>query len=153
MKTNERVEVWVHHSWSWPYLEVSGQVHVHAAPEAVWTLSRREKSLDPAGNWIAAVEPVTCRHTEWAILVPTAEELELMPTFMNVFNQVSFFIQREKQCPLFYRPNNTVPCKYFASAVTYLCDGGRECDMKCRLALEYNKFHSHSRMRSTIISK
>jgi hypothetical protein len=40
------------------------------APEPVWTLWSREKSLDPAGNWTPVVQPVVRCYTDWAIQDP-----------------------------------------------------------------------------------
>jgi hypothetical protein len=37
-------------------------------PQPVWTLCSREKSLAPAGNRTPAIQPVTRRYADWAIL-------------------------------------------------------------------------------------
>jgi hypothetical protein len=45
------------------------------APEPFWTLWRREKFLDPAGERTSAFQPVDRRYTNWAIPAPSFEKM------------------------------------------------------------------------------
>jgi hypothetical protein len=67
------------------------------APEPVWTLWNREKSLAPVGNLILPIQPVACHYTDSAIpgfLHQGLEEefKENKTAFENVFQDAARYL-------------------------------------------------------------
>jgi hypothetical protein len=93
-------------------MEASGQLHAHAAlpprkesrvpsgqeagwaPDPVWTLWSREKSLSPAGNQTRAVHPVAGCYTYWAIQSTLFELRSIVGIVLEVY-LIFIFIARQ----------------------------------------------------------